>query len=103
MRRSRRTAGAPLRGARDGARPASAEEIRMLREGKGYAIPADLVIDGMSVFGALFMDPARPPSQDSMAGHLYCLADQLRTKLIENLWCDTRDMRADPLTKGSMG
>ena len=38
-----------------------------------------------------------------MAGHLWWLKDQLRTKQLEDmLWCDTRDMRADPLTKGSV-
>ena len=49
------------------------------------------------------MDPVRPPSENSMAGHLWWLADQLRTKQIADLlWCDTRDMRADPMTKGTI-
>ena len=49
------------------------------------------------------MDPAKPPSETSMAGHLWWLADQLRTKQLDDLvWCDTRDMRADPLTKGTV-
>ena len=39
-----------------------------------------------------------------MAGDLWWLKDQLRTKQLEDmLWCDTRDMRAAPLTKGSVG
>eukprot|EP00959_Pyramimonas_sp_CCMP1952_P169901 3549547-Pyramimonas_sp.AAC.1 len=39
-----------------------------------------------------------------MADHERWLADQLRTKQIDDLhWCDTRDTRADPVTKGSMG
>ena len=58
----------------------------------------------MSVFSALLMDPVKPPSENSMAGHLWWLADQLRTKQLDDLvWCDTRDMRADPMTKGTIG
>ena len=58
----------------------------------------------MSVFSALLMDPVKPPSENSMAGHLWWLADQLRTKQLTDLvWCDTRDMRADPMTKGTIG
>ena len=84
--------------------PVTADEARRLREVGGYAIPAELVVDGMSVFSALLMDPVRPPSENSMAGHLWWLSDQLRTKqLADMLWCDTRDMRADPMTKGSIG
>ena len=67
-------------------------------------MPAELVVDGMSVFSALMMDPVKAPSENSMAGHLWWLADQLRTKQLEDLvWCDTRDMRADPMTKGTIG
>ena len=62
------------------------------------------MIDGMSMFSALLMDPVKPPSENSMAGHLWWLADQLRTKQLGDLaWCDTRDMRADPMTKGTIG
>ena len=83
--------------------PASPGETRRLREEGGYAVPAELVIDGMSVFSALLMDPVRPPSGNSMAGHLWWLADQFRTKQITDLlWCDTRDMRAVPMTKGTI-
>ena len=58
----------------------------------------------MSVFSALLMDPVKPPSENSMAGHLWWLADQLRTRQLQDLvWCDTRDMRADPMTKGTIG
>ena len=84
--------------------PASAELYRQLREEGGYSFDTDLVIDGMSVFSALLMDPVKPPSENSMAGHLWWLADQLRTKQLTDLvWCDTRDMRADPMTKGTIG
>ena len=84
--------------------PVGTDEIRRLREEGGYAFPADLVVDGMSVFSALLSDPVKPPSENSMAGHLWWLSDQLRTKQIEDMiWCDTRDMRADPMTKGSIG
>ena len=39
-----------------------------------------------------------------MTGHVWWLPDQLRTKQLEDLiWCDTRDMRADPMTKGTIG
>ena len=59
--------------------PASADEARRLRKEGGYAVPAELAIDGMSVFSALLMDPVKPPSENSMAGHLWWLSDQLRT------------------------
>ena len=84
--------------------PASAATARQLREQGGYAFDSELVVDGMSVFSALLMDPVKPPSENSMAGHLWWLADQLRTKQLSDLiWCDTRDMRADPMTKGTIG
>ena len=84
--------------------PASADRARQLREEGGYGFNTELVIDGMSVFSALLMDPVKPPSENSMAGHLWWLADQLRTKQLTDLvWCDTRDMRADPMTKGTIG
>ncbi len=36
-----------------------------------------------------------------MAGHLWWLSDQFRTKQLEDmLWCDTKDTRADPKTVG---
>eukprot|EP00959_Pyramimonas_sp_CCMP1952_P238033 4974445-Pyramimonas_sp.AAC.1 len=39
-----------------------------------------------------------------MAGRLRRLPDQFRIKQTEDmLWCDTREMRADPMTKGSIG
>ena len=57
----------------------------------------------MSVFSALLMDPVKPPSENSMAGHLWWLSDQLRTRQLADLvWCDTRDMTADGHTKGSV-
>ena len=84
--------------------PASAADARRLRESGGYAFASELVVDGMSVFSALLMDPVKPPSENSMAGHLWWLADQLRTRQLQDLvWCDTRDMRADPMTKGTIG
>ena len=84
--------------------PASAEEIRRLTKEGGYAIPADLAIDGTSVFSALLVGPVRPPSENGMAGRLWWLADQLRTRQIEDLpWRDARDTRADPMTKGRAG
>ena len=39
--------------------PASASETRQLRECGGYAAASELVVDGMSVFSALLMDPVR--------------------------------------------
>ena len=84
--------------------PVSADAARRLREVGGHAIPAELVAYGTSVFSALLMGPVRPPSENSVAGHLWWLSDQLRTKqLADMLWRDTRDMRADPMTKGSIG
>eukprot|EP00959_Pyramimonas_sp_CCMP1952_P286115 5982809-Pyramimonas_sp.AAC.1 len=65
--------------------PATAEETRWLREEGGYAIPAELVVDGMSVFTALLSDPVRPPSENSMAGRLWWLSDQLRSRQLEDI------------------
>eukprot|EP00959_Pyramimonas_sp_CCMP1952_P339459 7109374-Pyramimonas_sp.AAC.1 len=60
--------------------PASVDEIRRPGDAEGFAVPADLAINGASVFNALLhVDPVRPPSGDSMTGHLWLLADQLRT------------------------
>ena len=74
--------------------PASAGEIWRLREEGAYAMPAELVVDGMSVFSALRMDPVKPPSENSMAGHLWWVSDQLRARQIEDaLRRDARGIR----------
>ena len=83
--------------------PASAGGIGRLQEEGGWAIPAELVVDCMSVFAALLMDPVKPPSENSMAGRLWWPSDHLRTKQIEDVpWCDTRDMKADLMINGSI-
>ena len=80
----------------------STRKLRDMREEGGYSFRTELCIDGMSVFSALLMDPVKPPSEQSLAGHLWWLSDQLKTKQLDELtWIDTRDMSADPLTKGS--
>ena len=80
--------------------PASAGETRRLREEGGYFVPADAAIDSASVFPALLLGLVKPPSENSTAGHQWSLADQLRTKQIEDLlWCDARGMRAGPMAE----
>eukprot|EP00959_Pyramimonas_sp_CCMP1952_P129504 2708165-Pyramimonas_sp.AAC.1 len=55
----------------------------------------------MSVFTAFAINLARPLPERSMTGHLRWLADQLRAgRVVDILWRGTRDMRADPMTKG---
>ena len=49
----------------------SAGENGCLREVGGYAIPAEVAIDGTSAFSAIITDPVELSSENSMAGHLW--------------------------------
>eukprot|EP00959_Pyramimonas_sp_CCMP1952_P309414 6475107-Pyramimonas_sp.AAC.1 len=49
------------------------------------------------------MHPVRPTSENSVAMPLRWLSDQLRINQIDDVvWRVTRDMRADPMTKGNI-
>eukprot|EP00971_Amphidinium_carterae_P346015 6487261-Amphidinium_carterae.1 len=62
----------------------------------------NLAIDAKSVFDCVSCKDYHPPSEDSLALHVLALrSDMSCGKLRTLLWCDTRSMLADPLTKGS--
>ena len=60
-----------------------------------------MAINGTSASSALLMGPVKPPSEDSTVGHFWSLADQRRTKQVDE-WCDERDMHFDLMTKGTV-
>ena len=62
-----------------------------------------LVTDSMSLYAALAVIVTRTPAEKSLAVHIFWLKQQLTTgKLTAIAWADTRDMTADPHTKGKV-
>ena len=62
-----------------------------------------LSIDAMSVYQAVTASHLKPPSEKSLAGHIFWLRELLDLGIISWLqWLDTRDMSADGHTKGSV-
>eukprot|EP00959_Pyramimonas_sp_CCMP1952_P353067 7396842-Pyramimonas_sp.AAC.1 len=57
--------------------PASAGEVRGLRGDGGFAVLARLDVGGVSIVAAVAMGLVRPPSENSVAGRPWWLADQL--------------------------
>ena len=79
------------------------ERMRKLREEGGYFLPSWLLIDAESVFSAIAANPIKTPAERSLLIQLQWLKELLERGIISRVvWCDTRDMVADALTKGSI-
>ena len=79
------------------------ERMRKLREEGGYSLPSWLLIDADSVFSAIAASPIKTPAERSLLIQLQWLKELLDRGIITKIvWCDTRDMVADALTKGSI-
>ena len=81
----------------------TAAEALSRREQGGYAVPAALYLDALSVYAAVTATFVKIPADNGV--HVHCL--YLRELLDNNvlfalIWQDTRDMLADGLTKGSV-
>ena len=86
--------------------PIGAEKLRSIRD-KGWPEPAgtkaQVLLDAKSVYESLKATVFKPPSENSLSGHVLWLREMHDKGLVDNLiWTDTRDMYADGLTKGSV-
>ena len=78
-------------------------DMRTLRESGGFAIPAVLCLDALSVFAAVTAAYIKPPAEKGLLAHVQYLRELLDLHVLHALmWMDTRDMTADGLTKGSV-
>ena len=72
------------------------------RERGGRREHVILTIDAMSIFAAIVAARPKVPAERSLMGHLFWLAELVRLRALSVSWCDTRDMVADALTKGTV-
>jgi hypothetical protein len=69
----------------------------------GLRLPIEGVVDAKSVFDALAVSDTRMPSENSLIMVLLQIKEMLRTYTLRRLWwCDTHDMVADGLNKGTV-
>ena len=68
-----------------GRTPRCDPEAQGFRGEVGYAVLGGLAVDGARASSALSMDPGAPPSDNGMAGHVWWLAEQLRSQQINDL------------------
>ena len=76
---------------------------RELRERGGHEVPMVLYIDALSVFAATTATFVKTPAENGVLCHLLFLRELLDHNVLHAfVWCDTRDMLADGLTKGAV-
>jgi len=76
---------------------------KTLREHGGFAVPAILYIDALSVHAATCSAYIKPPAEKGLLAHVQYLREAMERNLLYALvWIDTRDMTADGLTKGAV-
>ena len=82
----------------------TADELLAKMESGQLYPPIDVVIDARSVLDATAASEVCTPAEASLRLHLITIRDRMTRGLLRSLsWADTRDMRADGLTKGSIG
>ena len=80
-----------------------AEDQRRLREAGGYAMPLHMYTDSYSIFSYLKAQHLKFPAEKGTYFHLAYLRELLEAGIVRSInWCDTRDMVADGITKGSL-
>jgi hypothetical protein len=86
--------------------PVGTTQLKHIRENgwEGKAVfETSLFLDAKSVYASLDASTFKPPVEHSLAGHVLWLREMNSLGLINNIiWCDTRDMLADGLNKGSV-
>jgi len=83
--------------------PVSKMQGRQLREQGGYAIPAVVYLDALSVYAAVTATNIKIPAEKSLLSHIQFIRETLDNKVLQAIvWLDTRDMIADGLTKGTV-
>ena len=81
----------------------SAERLCDAADAGRFAFPVEPVVDARSVFDALASSPVKPPEEKSMLLRLLKFREWLDLGVVRALWwCDTDDMVADAMTKGSV-
>ena len=81
----------------------SAKEALERREFGGWAVPAALYLDAMSVTAAVTATFVKVPADNGVLVHCLYLRELLDHNVLHALiWQDTRDMIADGLTKGAV-
>jgi hypothetical protein len=81
----------------------SKADARVLRERGGFAVPAVLCIDALSVFAAVTATYIKAPAEKGLLAHVQYLRELLDLHVLSAImWLDTRDMTADGMTKGSV-
>ena len=61
------------------------------------------ILDAMSVSSAIVAPCLKAPAESSLLVHLRWFRQQVQRDILKLIWCDTRSMVADGLTKGSVG
>ena len=81
----------------------SGSELRRIREEGGFRLKLDMLTDSFSIFSYLRSLHLKFPSERGTLFHLAHLREALVLGIVSQYtWCDTRDMVADGLTKGSV-
>ena len=76
---------------------------KAFREHGGFAVPAALYIDALSVHAATCAAYIKPPAEKGLLAHVQYLREAMERNLLHALvWIDTRDMTSDGLTKGAV-
>ena len=84
--------------------PFGAETLRRIRDSgwQGRSpVRTRVLIDAKSVYASIEATVFKPPSEQSLSGHVLWIREMHSKGLIDDfVWTDTRDMYADGLTKG---
>jgi hypothetical protein len=81
----------------------SAAEALKRREHGGFAVPAALYLDALSVYAAITATFVKTPADNGVLVHCLYVRELLDHDVLQALiWQDTRDMLADGLTKGAV-
>jgi hypothetical protein len=81
----------------------SANEALARRENGGWAIPAALYLDALSVYTAVTATFVKTPADNGVLVHCLYVRELLDHDVLKAIvWLDTRDMVADGLTKGAV-
>ena len=86
-------------------KPLSPEDLRRFREGTLQHRPnlkITVAVDAMNLFQAWTGTSVKLPTEKSLFPHLAWLRDVVKCAPTHVLWVDTRDMLADPMTKGTI-
>ena len=82
--------------------PVSAEGLRAARERSNFKFRTSVVVDARNLFDTWTGSLTRLPAEKSLFPHLMWLRDVTKCAPDHVIWCDTRDMLSDGMTKGSV-